>query len=206
MMQVVEWQRGWLFEKFNASKSWMAKGIGWALKINVGHIPEEGLNFQFKKDGEWFKNTLPEKEKDELSLQRTDVACSVRKLKEAIFIEGNLDTTVTAKCSRCLEVTSFPVKSNFRCTLVPTTERVKEERELSSEDLEFSFYDKELIDLDTMLFEQIMLQIPIKVLCNDACKGLCPHCGTDLNTASCNCRNGLVDERLAILKKFKKEE
>lgn len=184
----------------------MAKGIGWALKINVGHIPEEGLNLQFAKDGEWFKNTLPEKEKGELSLQRTDVVCSVRKIKETIFVEGSLDTTVTANCCRCLETTSFPVKSNFSCTFVPTTERVKEERELSYEDLEFSFYDKELIDLDAMLHEQIMLQIPIKVLCNDACKGLCPDCGTDLNTASCNCRNGLVDERLAILKKFKKEE
>jgi len=176
------------------------------LKINVGHIPEEGLNLQFDKDGEWLKNTLPEKEKSELSLQRADVVCSVRKLKETIYIEGSLETTVTANCSRCLEVTSFPIKSNFRYTLVPAAKRIKEEQELSSEDLDFSFYDDELINLDTMLYEQIMLQLPIKVLCGDTCKGLCPHCGTDLNTASCNCHNGFVDERLAILKKFKKEE
>ncbi|MCX5835589.1 MAG: DUF177 domain-containing protein [Deltaproteobacteria bacterium] len=176
------------------------------MKINVGHIPEEGLNLQFDKDGEWLKNTLPEKEKSELSLQRADVVCSVRKLKETIYIEGSLETTMTANCSRCLEVTSFPIKSNFRYTLVPAAKRIKEEQELSSEDLDFSFYDNELIDLDTMLYEQIMLQIPIKVLCGDTCKGLCPHCGTDLNTASCNYLTGFVDERLAILKKFKKEE
>jgi len=176
------------------------------LKINIGHIPEEGLNLQFDKDGEWLKNTLPEKEKSEISLQRADVVCYVRKLKETIYIEGSLETTVTANCSRCLEVTSFPIKSNFKYTLVPAAKQIKEEQELSSEDLDFSFYDDELINLDTMLYEQIMLQIPIKVLCGDTCKGLCPHCGTDLNTASCNCRTGFVDERLAILKKFKKEE
>jgi len=176
------------------------------LKINVGHIPEEGLKLQFDKDGEWLKSTLPEKEKSELSLQRVDVFCSVRKLKETIYIEGSLETILTANCSRCLEVTSFPIKSSFRYTLVPAAKRIKEEQELSSEDLDFSFYNDELIDLDTMLYEQIMLQIPIKVLCDDICKGLCPHCGTDLNKVSCNCHNGFVDERLAILKKFKKEE
>jgi uncharacterized protein len=57
-----------------------------------------------------------------------------------------------------------------------------------------------------MLFEQIMLQIPMRVLCKGTCKGMCPHCGKDLNTTSCDCRTEFVDERLAVLKKLKKEE
>lgn len=176
------------------------------MKINIGHIPEEGLNLQFDKDGDWFHNTLPEKEKSELFLSKVDVDCTVKKLKETIMIEGSLKTAVTTNCSRCLAVTSFPIKNNFRYMLVPADKRVKEEQELNSEDLELSFFESDLIDLDTMLYEQIMLQIPLKILCGDTCKGLCYHCGTDLNTASCNCSNTFADERLAVLKKFKKKE
>ena len=53
------------------------------------------------------------------------------------------------------------------------------------------------------LAEQVMLQIPIKVLCTDACKGLCAHCGMNLNTASCGCHTDFIDERLAVLKKLR---
>jgi len=176
------------------------------VKINVGHIPEEGLNLHFDKDGEWFRNVLPEEEKTELSLQRADVICFVKKLKETIFIEGNIETIITTTCSRCLEITGFPIKTSFRYTLIPAERQFKEEQELSSEDLEYGFYENELIDLDAMLFEQIMLQIPMRVICKETCKGLCPHCGKDLNTTSCDCRTEFIDERLAVLKKLKKEE
>jgi uncharacterized protein len=175
------------------------------LKINVGHIPEEGLNLQFHKNGDWFHNALPETEKNELSLQRVDVVCFVRKLKETFFIEGSLETTAVANCSRCLDVATFPLKSTFRYTLVPADVQLKEEQELSSEDLEYFFYEDDLIDLDAILFEQIMLQIPMKFLCSDTCKGICPHCGEDLNKTSCNCNTKVVNEKLAVLKKFKKE-
>jgi len=176
------------------------------LKINIGHIPEEGLNLHFDKHGDWFLNALPETEKSELSLSRVDVDWSVRKLKETIMIEGSFETALTANCSRCLAVTTLPIKNHFRYMLVPKDTHKKEDQELSSEDLEFGFFESDLVDLDTILYEQIMLQIPIKILCRDACKGLCCHCGTDLNTASCNCSNGFTDERLAVLKKFKKKE
>ena len=177
------------------------------MKINVGHIPEDGLNLQFDKDGAWFHHALPEKEKTEFSLQKADVSCSVRKLKDTVIIEGSLETVVATTCCRCLEATQYPVKSNFRYTLIPAAKEFKEEQELSSEDLEYSFfYEDDLIDLDAILFEQIMLHIPMRVLCKESCKGLCPHCGKDLNTESCDCRTLFVDDRLAVLKKLKKEE
>jgi uncharacterized protein len=175
------------------------------MKINIGHIPEDGLNLHFEKDGEWFKNALPEKEKEEFSVQRADVVCSVRKLRDTVFVDGSLETTVATDCCRCLEIADFPVTSNFRYTFTPVGNQPGDEQELHSEDLEFGFYEDDIIDLDDLLFEQIMLQIPIRVLCKETCKGLCPHCGTNLNTAKCNCQTEVIDERLAVLKKFKKE-
>jgi uncharacterized protein len=176
------------------------------LKINIGHVPEEGLNLQFSKDGDWFHNSLPENEKNELSLDKADVECTVRKLKETVIIAGSLETTITTTCSRCLEVTSFPLKGTFRYMLVPKDERAnKDDQELNAEDVDLSFFEGEVIDMHALLYEQIMLQVPIRVLCRDDCRGLCRQCGVDLNTASCDCNTQLTEKKLAALKTFKKE-
>lgn len=177
------------------------------MKINIGHIPEDGLKLQFDKNGDWFRSALPASEINALALQKVDVACSVRKIMETIFVEGHLETTITANCCRCLETTNFTVESNFRYTLMPAQKlkQLKEEQELNSEELEVIFYEDDMLDLGTLIFEQIMLHIPMKVLCKDTCKGLCPRCGKDLNMTGCNCLSGIVDERLAILQTFKKE-
>jgi len=172
------------------------------VKIIISNIPDEGLNLQFRKDSDWFRDLLPDRGKSDFSLQGVDVRCAVKKMRESVFIEGNLEATVVANCSRCLEVTNFPIKSSFRYTFVPAKDRLTEE-ELSSEDLEYGFYQDDVIDLDGLIFEQIVLQIPIKVLCKDTCKGLCPYCGIDINTASCGCRSEFIDERLAVLKNLK---
>jgi uncharacterized protein len=42
----------------------------------------------------------------------------------------------------------------------------------------------------------------MKPLCSETCKGICPHCGTDLNKGSCTCEKNTVDPRLEVLKKF----
>lgn len=173
------------------------------MKIIINNIPEEGINLQFHKDSDWFQNLLPEKEKRDFSLQGADVICSVKRIRENVFIEGDLQTTVTATCCRCLEISQFPINSKFKYTFVPAKDRVTEEEELAPEDLEYGYYQDDVIDLDEIIFEQIMLQIPMKVLCTDTCKGLCPHCGINLNTASCSCHAEFIDERLAVLKKIK---
>jgi uncharacterized protein len=173
------------------------------VKIIINTIPEEGLNLQFHKDSNWFRGLLPEKEKRDFILQGVDVLCAVKKMRDSVFVDGTLETTVVSSCCRCLEITNVPVKSNFRYTFVPAENRLSEEEELSPEDLEYGYYQDDVIDLDTLLFEQIVLQIPIKVLCMETCKGLCPHCGMNLNTASCGCHAEFIDERLAVLKKIK---
>jgi len=173
------------------------------VKVIINNIPEEGLNLQFHKDSEWFRDLLTEKGKSDFSLQNVDIFCSLRRMRETVFIDGNLETTVVSNCCRCLEITNVPVKSNFRYTFVPAKNKLTEEEELSSEDLEYAYYQDDVIDLESLLFEQIVLQVPIKVLCTETCKGLCPHCGINLNTANCSCQVDFIDERLAVLKKIK---
>ena len=173
------------------------------MKIIINNIPDEGLKISLHKDGDWFRDLLPEKEKNDFSIQGIDVFCQAKRIRETVFIDGSLETTVTANCCRCLEATHLPIKISFRYTFVPEKNGSKQEDELSTEDLEYGYYQDDVIDLDNLIFEQVMLQIPIKVLCTDACKGLCAHCGMNLNTASCGCHAEFIDERLAVLKKLK---
>jgi uncharacterized protein len=175
------------------------------VKISVSKIPEGGMELRFAKDGKWFRDFLPETDPLDVALETIEVSCTVRRMKESVFIEGSAATTVAMPCGRCLETCRLPVKAAFQYTFVPPPEQPEEEVELSADDLDFAYYEEDTIDLDRLVFEQITLQMPIKPLCTETCKGLCPHCGTNLNVAGCLCRSETFDERLAVLKHFKVE-
>ena len=173
------------------------------MKINVSKIPEGGRVFQFERDDAWFRTNLPETAPPDFALDRIDVSCTARRMKENVFIEGTFSTVADLSCCRCLEMIRLPLRSSFKYTFAPPPSRSQDEVELNAADLDFAYYEEDVIDLDTVIFEQILLQIPIKPLCADSCKGLCLHCGVNLNMTSCNCRGEVFDERLAVLKQFK---
>ena len=58
------------------------------------------------------------------------------------------------------------------------------------------------LDLDELLTEDLLLDVPSKFLCSPDCKGLCPSCGKNLNHGDCDCQQDTVDPRLAILKEL----
>jgi uncharacterized protein len=74
--------------------------------------------------------------------------------------------------------------------------------EVNEEDIDVFPFDGERIDLEPVFREQFVLAVPYAPLCMETCKGLCPQCGIDRNTASCNCEPP-IDPRLAALKGLK---
>lgn len=173
------------------------------MKLSVSTIPEEGTNLRLERDGAWFRERLPEAGEDGFVLKKVDVACAVHRMREDVFVEGSLTTTAEMPCGRCLETTCLSLRSTFHYTFTPPPSLQQEDMELSETDLDFAYYEDDTIDLDAALFEQVLLQVPIKPLCAESCRGLCPHCGVNLNATSCDCRGEILDERLAILKQFK---
>jgi uncharacterized protein len=173
------------------------------LKINVANIPEEGLNIQFSKDENWSGGVFAGREPCGFSLSTVEMSGILKRVRETLYLEGTIRTVVETDCSRCLETSRLPIIAAFKYVLAPAQKEHAEEKELSAEDLDFVFYQDDLIDLDPLVAEQIMLQIPMKILCREDCKGLCSHCGLNLNTGSCQCQEEKIDSRLAILKKLK---
>jgi uncharacterized protein len=173
------------------------------LKINVLMVPEAGLDLRFDLQGDWFRNFLAVDETDILNLPQTAVSCHVSRMGETVFLAGEIDAVVETVCCRCLESVRLPVCFGFRYTLVPVKESIKDNLELRTEDLDFGFYQGEIVDLAPLIYEQIMLHIPMKVLCSEICKGLCPQCGANMNAGDCNCRKDPGDERFAVLRNLK---
>jgi uncharacterized protein len=174
-----------------------------SLKINVVTIPEEGLKHVLSEDGSRFKECLTDIAKIDFTLRKVDLDCLITKTSTTVFIKGKLSAIIKSCCSRCLEIVSIPIGGDFVYTLVPVKAETKEDMELTAEELEISHYQGDFIDLTSIICEHIILQIPIKTLCREECKGLCARCGINLNASSCNCHLAVVDNRMAVLKNLK---
>jgi uncharacterized protein len=125
----------------------------------------------------------------------------IQKDKDQFRLVGSVKTTLELPCSRCLEPFTWPVDSSFDLRYQPHARNTGEgEREIEEDDLTTAFYENETIDLGQLMREQFYLALPMKPLCGDACKGLCPTCGTNWNKSACDCRNQWEDPRLAALK------
>lgn len=125
---------------------------------------------------------------------------------DTVRVTGRVAAPLALCCSRCLaEFTSFVDTSFtifFRKDDAATT-FTEDEVELGEMDLLSSTYSGNEIDLTHDIEEQIAMEIPLKPLCSESCKGLCHECGIDLNTSSCSCSKEPVRLAFSTLKDFK---
>ena len=148
---------------------------------------------------------------DDTDLYRIDapvhLAFEIRKDKDKFRLVGNVTTELELSCGRCLEPFRLPVTAPFDLRYLPAASASTEsEQEVDDEDLETSYYRDEQIDLNELLREQFYLVLPMKPLCQEGCRGLCPQCGANFNTGTCNCDTSWQDPRLAALKDLKTRE
>ena len=115
-----------------------------------------------------------------------------------VVVQGQIEATVPQTCGRCLE--SFPtrvvVPVDVRLTPRPAA---RDDVELGAGDLDTDFYTNDELDLGALIQTETTLALPMKPLCQDDCRGLCPVCGVNRNLATCECRERQPDPRLAVL-------
>jgi uncharacterized protein len=131
-----------------------------------------------------------------------ELSLDVRKAGgDAFSVSGRITTGLELACSRCLEAFEVPVDTTFELRYVPLSENVgDDEQEVGEDDLTTAYYREGMLDLVELMREQFVLALPMKPLCSDACLGLCPACGTNLNKSECGCAPAWEDPRLAPLK------
>jgi len=133
------------------------------------------------------------------------LAFDIFKDKEQFRLVGDVKTTLELPCSRCLEPFRWPVDSHFDLRYQPKSHNTGEgEYEIEEDDLTTAFYENDEIDLAQLMEEQFYLSLPMKPLCTEDCKGLCPQCGKNLNRDTCDCKRDWDDPRFAALRELKR--
>ncbi len=126
------------------------------------------------------------------------------------FASGTFKGHLTVACGRCVGPVRIPLDEKLLVTFMPPGEMPSDDDEAAGEDgaevtegdLDVFPFDGDKIDLEPLFREQFVLAIPFAPLCREDCKGLCPQCGTDLNSGTCACEKP-IDPRLAALKGLK---
>jgi uncharacterized protein len=129
--------------------------------------------------------------------QDVGVHIELEKRKRHIHVVGKVRAVGHFECDRCLESFDRPVEDVFRRVFTTDPDFVDRK-----EDDDLVFLSPHTVELDFTVDarETLLLAVPMKVLCREDCRGLCPHCGANLNRESCTCVAEQVDPRWAALK------
>jgi uncharacterized protein len=126
------------------------------------------------------------------------------KVIQDIRVRGRLTTSLESNCARCLEPLTQEVKREFDLLYRPLgTDAGRDEMSVTGAEAEIGYYEGEGILLDDVVREQVLLAVPLKVTCREDCKGLCPHCGANLNQEQCSCAVALEEPRWAALREIR---
>jgi uncharacterized protein len=125
---------------------------------------------------------------------------------EDIRLVGGVQAHLEFSCARCLDPVAHNVEKNFDLIYRPQgVDRRAEEVSISEAETEIGYYQGDGLLLEDVLREQVLLATPVRALCREDCKGLCPHCGRNLNLEQCNCEQHLSDPRWDALNDIKKK-
>lgn len=123
---------------------------------------------------------------------------------EDIRLVANVKTRLEFSCARCLEPVGQDIDKSFDLIYRPLgVDRRADEVSISEAETEIGYYSGEGVLLEDVLREQVLLDTPVRALCREDCKGLCPHCGRNLNVEQCDCATRIIDPRWNALSEIK---
>jgi uncharacterized protein len=177
------------------------------VKIVVDHIKDAPLALHIDVPVETFPLlTAMQNDKNCIITGNIQGDLTVTREFDNIRVSGRVTAPLALSCSRCLaDYTSF-VDTSFTIFFrkeTAVTPSAEDELELGEMDLLSSSYSGDEIDLTHEIEEQVAMEIPLKPLCDDDCKGLCHECGIDLNTSGCSCSKKPASFTFSALKDFK---
>lgn len=123
-----------------------------------------------------------------------------------IRLVGKVEAHLEFSCARCLEPVGHEVNRDFDLIYRPLgVDRRADEVAISQAETEIGYYGGEGLLLEDVLREQVLLATPVRALCREDCKGLCPQCGCNLNVVACQCEPPAKEPRWEALSGIKKK-
>lgn len=117
---------------------------------------------------------------------------------EGALVRGSLAGSVMIPCGRCAEPFEFVIDETFDVyEHLPDAEGDDDEPRVRVVSGQLQ------LDMGAVLWEAFALALPVRPLCSESCRGVCPKCGKDLNKGGCDCVQDEGDERLAVFRNLK---
>lgn len=129
--------------------------------------------------------------------QPVEIIASVDKTARQILLRASITTSGSFCCDRCLEAFEQPIHCTYSMFYV--YDDVEGQR-IPADDVVVIPPDTVHIDLRDDVRQTVILSVPLKLLCREDCRGLCPRCGMNLNTTACACKEEATDSRWQGLK------
>ncbi|MFH1197626.1 MAG: DUF177 domain-containing protein [bacterium] len=127
------------------------------------------------------------------------VKCRMDKSHSQLVLNNELTVRATFECDRCMKTFDIDLTNKFKLIYLCEPNLKSNEEE----NLYFLSPDADKIDISEDVNQFALLTVPMKKLCSEDCKGLCPECGKDLNLEQCSCQKAEVNpvwDRLKDLK------
>lgn len=126
------------------------------------------------------------------------------KIIQDIRLKGRLSTQLELNCARCLDPVRQEIQRDFDLLYRPQgADAGRDEMSVTDAEAEISYYEGAGVLLEDLLREQVLLSVPLKVTCQENCRGLCAHCGKNLNEGPCDCTFENEEPRWAALKEIR---
>ncbi len=194
--------------------------------LSLDAVSDEPLPFAF----ELFFSTAGLDREPLLEISPVRLEGEISRIEKGFAFDARIAYGGRLECSRCLASYPFQTREDFSLILTkrataarrrdsvspPSPERrsgfgggagasaTAEEISLEGEDLDEYFYDEPVISVAPIAEERIQMAVPMKPLCREDCRGLCPRCGEDWNVADCGCALESADPRWEVLRNLKK--
>jgi len=181
------------------------------VQVRVDDIKDEGLALDFCESAQAFPALAEMQDEGEcVFVEPICVGGRAQKASGLIEIEGEVRTAIRLRCSRCLAEFSTPLQVPFAVPFTGELPSIADgdeegggEVELTAEEMGLITYEGEYLELAEVIQEQVIMALPLQPLCRTDCRGLCPHCGADLNEGDCGCRPPVFNERFGALRDLK---
>ncbi len=171
------------------------------MKIRVGDITESTEEVEFEQAASELNPALKQGHGEEF---RSEAPTSVRLTyycaAQDLFFDGSIEAPLLGRCARCMEEFALEIEAGFHFLVTP---REQTNETGGDEDVDFSVYEGEEVDLAPLIREQILLNLPTTPLCKEDCQGLCSRCGINRNRESCDCQQSEGDPRMALFRSLR---
>ena len=155
------------------------------------------------EDGGHFEGTCSFKE-DDMTVEVDNYTADFFPTDAGLYLDLSFSYSYTAPCARCLEqVKSWGQnKSGIQFIGQSSDDEVTEETELNDDDMGVCYVENDEIDMEEIVRQEVVFNLPVRMVCSEDCKGLCPECGANLNEGPCKCTVS-ADPRWSALNKLK---